>query len=57
MVDDLRQAGVIEITPEMVAKGVKAFRRWLDSDEPDDRVIVRDLVLVVLGENATFLRR
>lgn len=44
----------IVITPDMVAIGAALIRKWEDSDEPDARVLVRELLSTILGERATF---
>lgn len=50
----LWQAGdcEIEITPEMIEAGCRAYRWWDHSDEPDSRVLVRRVLEEALGSRA-----
>jgi hypothetical protein len=40
------------ISPAMISAGLLVFRAWQDSDEPDDRVMVRDLLEAALRVRA-----
>lgn len=51
---DAKNPPAIEVTPEMVALGAKMVHEWEDSDEPDARILVRELLEAVLGRRATF---
>lgn len=45
----------IQITPEMIRRGVEAYREWESSEGEgcwDDRVMVKTVVLAVLGRRA-----
>lgn len=43
----------IVVTDQMVAAGVKIMLNWMDSDEPDIRVPVRQLIPAALLERET----
>ncbi len=47
----------IQVTPEMILAGCKAYRDWEDSEGDgcwDERLMVRRVLEVVLGERVTF---
>ena len=49
------EAEAIEITPAMIEAGSEAFRYWeRQTDEPDDRIMIVEVLKAVLGERATF---
>lgn len=44
----------LRITPEMIEAGARIVRHWEEGDEPDARVLVRELLSEVLGGRASF---
>lgn len=48
----VHQGGEIDITDEMILAGVSVWKTWEESDEPDVRVMVRDLLAAALSARA-----